>query len=216
MPSNKQSGFTLIEIIIVMAISAGLFLIIFAGQKQLRERTRFDAAINETVQQIAYTRNYALAGVNPYGNGDLGTSEVAGASFEVDDDHDPGHLGELEPVYSNYDGAGAFQRYADVPSGGNCPEQLDNECYEHYFNTSLPLHVVGAANHKAVIVFINKPTGLLVCGWQGGNWLDIDKVCSSAFNPGLGQPITLRLTDNLGNTADIVVDPNTGDAKRMN
>lgn len=69
MANLNQKGFTLIEIILVTAISGALLGIAFMGQGQLRAQAHFDAGINKVVSTINKARNSATAGVNDTGQG---------------------------------------------------------------------------------------------------------------------------------------------------
>lgn len=77
MPRRDQAGFTLIELILVMAISSMLIVIAFIGQRGVRSRAQFDAAINKLVATVADARNEATTGVNLLGTGD-GTVKCPG------------------------------------------------------------------------------------------------------------------------------------------
>src|SRR6266568_2530142 len=77
MASRGQAGFTLIEVIIVMAISSLVIVIAFIGQRGVRSRAEFDAAVNKLVATIADARNEATSGVNVVGSGD-GTMKCPG------------------------------------------------------------------------------------------------------------------------------------------
>ncbi len=79
MARQTQAGFTLIEIMLVMAISGMLLVIAFAGQRGIRSRTQFDAAVNKVVSIIANARGEATAGVNVAGSGD-GTDKCSGGT----------------------------------------------------------------------------------------------------------------------------------------
>ena len=70
MAKLKQTGFTLIEVILVMAISSSLLLVAFVGQGQLRAQAQFDAAVNKLISSIADAHNEATSGVNVVGTGD--------------------------------------------------------------------------------------------------------------------------------------------------
>jgi prepilin-type N-terminal cleavage/methylation domain-containing protein len=70
MAKSNQAGFTLVEVVIALAISSALMVIILVGQRQIRERTAFDASINRLVATTAAVRAEATAGVNIVGNGD--------------------------------------------------------------------------------------------------------------------------------------------------
>lgn len=76
------SGFTLIEVVLVMALSSLLLMAVFAGQSQLRSQAQFDADIDKVVASIDYARNQASSGVNLTGNGD-GMSGCAGAQGQT-------------------------------------------------------------------------------------------------------------------------------------
>ncbi len=69
MSISKQQGFTLIEVILVIAISGALLMIAFAGQGQLRAQAQFNAAVNKVVSTIADAHNQANAGVDYLGKG---------------------------------------------------------------------------------------------------------------------------------------------------
>jgi prepilin-type N-terminal cleavage/methylation domain-containing protein len=70
MAKNNQAGFTLIEIMLVMAISAMLAVLAFAGQQGLRSQAQFDADVNKLVSTLADAHNEATAAVNVAGRGD--------------------------------------------------------------------------------------------------------------------------------------------------
>lgn len=55
--AKNQHGFTLIEITLVLAISAGLLTIVLAGQEQVRSRAEFTAAVNQVATDINEVKN---------------------------------------------------------------------------------------------------------------------------------------------------------------
>lgn len=67
---NDERGFTLMETIIVMAISMLLLSMVLVGQRGLRSRAQFDAAVNKLVATVADARTQATSGVNIVGAGD--------------------------------------------------------------------------------------------------------------------------------------------------
>ncbi len=75
--TSHQAGFSLIELILVMAITSSMVMIAFVGQRSLRSRTQFDAAVDKIVATVADAHNQSTAGVNTIGTGD-GTVGCAG------------------------------------------------------------------------------------------------------------------------------------------
>jgi prepilin-type N-terminal cleavage/methylation domain-containing protein len=143
----KNSGFTLIEIILVVSISSLLIIIAFVGQRQLREQARFDAAINKVLQEISYARNYALSNVNEIGSGNIPGTLVAGATIEFEGPSF--YRTEIETIYGKAGSAGNLDMttLSDWPSGlpnptPQCPPYQHpegaNECLEMGGATTIP------------------------------------------------------------------------------
>jgi prepilin-type N-terminal cleavage/methylation domain-containing protein len=70
---KSESGFTLVELIIVMAISGSLLSIAFVGQRALRSRAQFDATVEKVVSTVSSARTQAVAGVNISSTATVGT-----------------------------------------------------------------------------------------------------------------------------------------------
>ncbi len=207
-PPRQNQGFTLIELIVVMAISSLLLLIAISGQSQLRARARFDESINQLMASIDYTRNFATANVSENSTGTNRDAYLAGAAFELDNGHTQG-LGELEPIYANVAGGGAIT-HANLPQSGACPNQADGECFEKFFNFSDDLKLV--AFSEAEVLFIHNDENLQVCSQFGAGFLgSLDAVC--ALPP--SGPIQFTLQGSTGLTAVIEIDPQSGFVKRI-
>jgi len=71
--SKSESGFTLVEVMVVMAISSALVVIAFIGQRELRSRAQFDAAVEKVVSSVSAAQTQAVAGVNITNLGTIGT-----------------------------------------------------------------------------------------------------------------------------------------------
>jgi len=77
MATRNQAGFTLIELMIVLAISTALLGIVLAGQSELRSRSQFDGSVDKVVSSVVEARDQATAGVN------LSTSSQAGTGVNA-------------------------------------------------------------------------------------------------------------------------------------
>ncbi|HEY2003863.1 MAG TPA: prepilin-type N-terminal cleavage/methylation domain-containing protein [Candidatus Saccharimonadia bacterium] len=217
---EKTTGFTLIEIVLVLAISGLLFIIAFAGQRQLRDRATFDGGVNKIVQDINYARTYGTSNVNEVGNGTDTQDLVVGASIEFDS---PGghYTDEIEPVYTSTDASGGpdwstlskwppHATLADCPNSQHPDEPgLGYACKETFFYSSDPTL---SSVDKVVVYFLNKGQGLFVCSNINDQYPDPSSACSNT-PPG---PISIGLIDGAGYKATIQVDPSSGLAHRIN
>lgn len=79
MSTRAQSGFTLIEITIVMAISSGLAVIALVGFTSLRDQAQFSASVEQFTQSLLSRRQEALTMVKLSGGGDNCTAAVFAA-----------------------------------------------------------------------------------------------------------------------------------------
>lgn len=92
--NGSQSGFTLIEIIMVMAVSAALGSMVLFGQAEVRKRAQFSDGIEKTKNALMGVKNEANTTVNacfvppgPCGSGGDDTSHiVVGKLAEFTDD----------------------------------------------------------------------------------------------------------------------------------
>ncbi|HVQ43632.1 MAG TPA: type II secretion system protein [Candidatus Saccharimonadia bacterium] len=80
MAIRKQLGFTLVEIVIVIAITGAIAVIALVGQRGLRSRAQFDAGVDKLVASVANAHNQATAGVQVSGLGNGSVNCAGGAS----------------------------------------------------------------------------------------------------------------------------------------
>jgi len=222
--SEESSGFTLIEIVLVFAISGLLFIIAFAGQRQLRDRAGFDASINQIVQDINYARNYAISNVNEIGTGNDTKDLYVGANIEWDENHinEGFPLTEVEPLYTGADSSGdpiwntisnwpPHATLADCPNSQHPSEPGPGQaCHEIFFTTNDDISMVG--DSKINVYFVNQGNGLHICSDVNYQYPSIAAACSAAP----GAPIKIGFKDSAGFKATIQIDSNSGLAHRIN
>lgn len=207
MVKGGQKGFTLIEIVLVLAISGMLFVIAFAGQRELRDRAQFDASVNKIVSSIADARNEAIANVNLDGAGD-GSTNVPGCPST--------------PIVTVFSGTSwtADNRLAGTPldmeywktdivgSAGS------NSCKFQDQSIGMPWSSVTVTANTRVLFIRNDLGGLTVCKVNSSNNSQADE--RSSFNARAcaapataivaGTPLRLFFNDGVGHTAEVDVD----------
>lgn len=222
--ANSQSGFTLIEVMLVTAVSGLLIVIAIVGQHQLQAKARFDAQVNQTIQDIDYARDFATSNINDTGPGNTTRAEVVGDVVEFDTADPLGKLVELEGVYANYNPAGKFQGYDNTPHAnpGACAghdPSGDGECYEQYFGALTTAGFTisrtdGTPLTGAQVLFLHNPpdqpgTSFKVCAVYD-DFTVPDNMCAASVGT-----IDLVITDSSGQKATIEVDGANGYAKRL-
>ena len=212
----SHAGFTLIEILLVTAVSGLLITVAIVGQHQLNARARFDSAIDKTIQNINYARNYGMSNVNEQGPGNTPSIEFAGESIEFENQNVATYgLTELEPIYASPDS----NDNPDMSTLGNWPPGLPNpdptcpaaqhpegnwECSETFLDLPDDLHVF--PQNDAEIFFIHSGNGLAVCHLINAGSTTIVQAC----NANAGQSFSFQLQDSNGYTATIAVDGQNG------
>jgi prepilin-type N-terminal cleavage/methylation domain-containing protein len=221
MPKDN-AGFTLIEIMLVASVAGLLLVIALAGQHQLQARARFDAAINKTLQNIAYARNTALTSINVQGGGNDPTTVIGGISFELNNGHyaEGFPMEEITTLYSSQDSSGYLDinNLSELPSAGigacsdaDHPNDSD-ECQELFVDLDDPLTFsTPDSTTWTEIIFLNTGHGIRVCENPDGSPTSIAEACVA----GLSSPYDITLTDPEGFSAKIEIDPFTGFAKRL-
>jgi len=213
MAIQKQAGFSLVELMITLAISGSLAVLAFAGQRSLRSQAQFDAAVDKLVGSIADARNEATAGVNVDGPGD-GSQDCLNASV-------PG---------GQYVFAGITWSAVDAPGGGTF--QMDFYAADrsatpkkacvfdtHVFTLPSVVRVNPAPGSGiARSVFIRDDFGALnVCAVTNAatNVLDSFKAGNCTLGAVGNTVLTLNLSDADGHSSLVQVDA-SGLAKRVN
>lgn len=207
MVESEQKGFTLIEIVLVMAISGMLFVIALAGQRDLRDRAQFDASINQIVSNISDARNEALANVNLDGTGD-GSVNVAGCpsvpKVTV-------FAGTSWTADNNLPGTPLMMEYWKTDIVGSAGS---NSCVFHKQSIGLPWASVSVTANTRVLFIRNDLGGLVVCKVSSTNNPGVDerssfnaRACTapaSAIVP--GTPLRLFFNDGVGHQGEVDVD----------
>ena len=200
---DGQSGFSLTELVIVMAITSMLAVIAFAGQRSLRSRAQFDAAVDKIVSTVADAHSQAVAGVNIVGAGDgsssclggpAGQYVFAGVAWTADNTLPGGPI--------------KFDYYKAIPGAFACVFQTQA--------VSLPSAVavsVGVQPGARVLMVRNDSGGLAVCPWTNlaaGTELATFQAGACATGS-----VTFRFSDADGHVSQVLVDQ-SGLARRLN
>lgn len=209
--NGKAAGFTLVEIVIVVAISSALLVIVLAGQRGLRSRAQFDAAVNKMVSTVGDANTQASAGVNIIGSGD-GTNRCSGGPAGqyvfagmvwTADNSLPG-----SPIKHDY--------YKVGPVKADGPEPGVVACIFDTRPVSLPAPVTVNAPGGRVLMLRNNNGSLDVCqannptanpapSFQAG-------ACVAPFARGT---LTLNLSDTDGHVSQVLIEQ-SGLARRQN
>jgi len=230
-------GFTLIELMIAMSITSLLAVIAIMGQSALQSRARFDSAVDKTIQNIAYARNYATSNVNTQGGGNDATSLVVGTSLEFDNRHYFANrpLEEMAPVYAIPDAQGypdlnnLLEVPADIAANPSlCPASQhpddNDECFEDFFQLATPLIFLDpnapgfSLNYSSpnvaigILYFVNTGSGVMICHQTDTMQVDSGHACATSRNT----PFDFVVLGPDGQHATIEVDPSSGFAKRLN
>jgi hypothetical protein len=216
-----------------MAVSGLLVVIALVGQHEIQAKARFNTAVDQEVQNMNYTRNFALSGVN-LGPGNSTAGVIAGTALELDNDHLPNNpLAELETLYANSDSDGNvdLSTISNIwPVGqltSTCPpawHPSDSECYEEFFNVGDTLSVkyagntdgsvVNSAPDHAVIYYAKTKNGLHICeDLHSPGYMSVSGAC---FYNTVSSPVDIILIDPSGFKSTIEVDNKTGFTKRLN
>lgn len=121
----KQRGFTLIELMLVLAISSGLITVAIASQSGRRQSTAFTASIDQIKNQLKGVQNEATSGVidpdsvgTPHGTGATG-EVVYGKMVEFLPDHM--HVSTLVGAEDSTTTANGASQPSSGPTTPSCP-----------------------------------------------------------------------------------------------
>jgi prepilin-type N-terminal cleavage/methylation domain-containing protein len=220
LPPQTDSGFTLVEVTLVMAITSTLLVLALIGYSSLIKRQRFDTAIAKTLQDLSYVRQFAISNINDTGHGTSKASLLVGASMEYQNQHlDNDHpLAEMEPIFAAEDSGGQpdYSTLSEIPLGsdaGLCnPAASDDgdECWERYFPTNDNL-TLASPNQTIIVIYVNTNNGLEVCHELSGGGVTLFDACADTA----GATFTFDITGSSGLTATIEVNGKSGIARRV-
>ena len=194
---RKNKGFTLIEIILVIAITSSLVLVAFVGQGRLRGQAQFDAAVNKVIATIADAHNEASAAVN-----------FNGAGNGISDCNNGGSVSS-EYVFGGVawvaapDGTYRMDFYKVVPQAS-----ASYGCIFNKVTISMPAPImVNASNpggtQGAKELFIRSNDVLNICPVTD-NTVDVEALFRAGNCP--EGTLTLDITDEQGRHGQVVID----------
>lgn len=197
--NQNQPGFTLIEITLVMAISAILLATILVGQAQVRERAQFSDAVNHVATEINEVRNEAQTTVELGDPATIGTTDSGETFF--------GKLMEFDPASSSIQVSDMLQDGTSItlanPSTISIPWQVDT-------NTGLPgpeYLIFHLSSTDAQLLVYTPPAGTSLTGTlENTSWYD-----ETPGNSELGT-LVLPISDPEGHNANITINGAAGGA----
>jgi prepilin-type N-terminal cleavage/methylation domain-containing protein len=221
MARTEQSGFTLIEVVIVFAITGMLILIAFTGQDAIRQRAQFDSAVNQLVATVAEAKTDAMAG---YNNVDTGATSGQGLGGTCPG----GHAGDPNVFAGTVWSADSVGGVAVVTidyykaETDSVTKNLDGvSCRFDSTSVTVPyqVDVSDGAQPGGRIVFARNDTGnLVVCqitnmgGYPGSATNVFGDPSANCVQPG---PLAMKFFDTGGHSADVQID-DSGLARRLN
>ena len=193
MSYSSQRGFTLIELILVIAISGALLSLALVGQGQIRAQAQFDASVNKIVSSINDAHNQATAGINSTGAGN-GTNGCTSA---------PDYVFAGIAWVATGPGQIRMDYYKAVPQS----TQANESCVFLTQGVSLPspvrFHVSDTVYQGEAFLRSNDVLNVCPFDQTSGNVSAMFRsgICSA----GNGQ-LTLNIYDSDGRTSQVVVD----------
>jgi prepilin-type N-terminal cleavage/methylation domain-containing protein len=226
----RQAGFTLIEIVLVMAVTGMIFVIAFVGQRGLRAQAEFDAAVDKMVASIADARNQATAGVNLQGAGE-GSNKCGGGP-------NPGTLADARYSFAGTswtadnalaDGIVKFDYYeafyGDPDDSGKSPTACIFQTQKVTVPSTLRVNVSSPlAQQGGRVLYVRTSNGGLTVCWVADLTVDVLPSFQSASctagatlinTTSFPIPPKLTFSDADGHTSDVTID-GSGLAKRAN
>lgn len=191
---SMSSGFTLIEITIVLAIVSGIAIIAFLGQGEFRSKARFTDAVDRTVSALTSAQNEANSAINTRDDAGTDDSQIFFgmlASFDAD----AGSVMEITPYWRNGQSCPPTEDLKpkqgsafEIPSGVEFDSTLDQSvmfgrsCFDGRPKTYIP-------DIGSTLAELLRPQTYL----------------SAPANPAV-----IKLSDFNGHCAEITIQPGTG------
>ncbi len=198
MLKNREAGFTLIEITLVMAISLSLGVIVFAGSSSLRNNAKFTDAVERSKEMLVAAKNEANTTVN--------TRDEA---ISGDDDNRL-MLGRAIVYFGQ---SGTYRKYNLIGADVDAPTPTEVELVSQA-NIPWGVQVGGATvNERKVVAFLRTPLGVQAYYFQGSAASDavLEDMLKNAGNyTPAASTGTLILSDGLGRTAKVNVTTPSG------
>ncbi|HEY6737130.1 MAG TPA: prepilin-type N-terminal cleavage/methylation domain-containing protein [Candidatus Saccharimonadia bacterium] len=201
MVRRAQSGFTLIEIIFVLALSSLMFVAVLAGERYLRSRTQFDANVNRVVASETEARNRAASVRNTAGDG-TGTAKCGGAAPNAS-----GVFPYREYIFAGTEWVASgtspmitIRSWKALPGSFAC--SFDSEV------VAIPSNTVASAPapNGGRVLFIRDDFGRVRTCFLTDVTTDVSATFAGGACPTNLTGLTVSVADNESHTADVVID----------
>ncbi|HSH31077.1 MAG TPA: prepilin-type N-terminal cleavage/methylation domain-containing protein, partial [Candidatus Saccharimonadales bacterium] len=190
---SPQSGFTLIETVIVLAISGALVTIALSGQSQLRENSQFSDAIEKVKNNLVLVKNEANTTVNDRVDPNRG-QDPAGRSL--------------------------FGKMVEFTSGSDIMtvttltinQDLDQLQRQDSYSIRIPWGVTfnpAGGTARQYVTFTRDPNTGRMQTYTPPDWPDAQLLRPDNYTAAIQAPVNLPFRDPSGRAATVTVDPAT-------
>lgn len=196
---SKSAGFTLVEVTLVLAITASLAVIVFSGQRTLREQAQFSSSIEQLVGTFSYAKNAAATTVN----------STHGATTNSPDILVWGTVLEIKTC-----GSSPSITRSTLKTRPGVPDKLD---LVDSSDIILPYQICyqpSSGGSTFIAFFRERETGQLQT-YQISNLGQVKRISNYSSDKISSSTISLHFQDSANHSADVTIDPKTNSISRI-